>query len=209
MSGRGPDLSRYSARDILANRHVIDAVLPPIVFVTTYGFVGLVPAAVAALASSAALVCLRLVRGESVLSALGGVLGTLVATGVAVVSGRPENYFLPRAITNGVSAMALVATIMAGKPAVGLVGQVLYGFPSDWLRHPSVRRVYAEATWPWVGLCLLRSIVYLVLIGSGDVGWLAVVTTILGWPSFAALLVATYAFVRWRIARVDAPPLPA
>lgn len=207
MAAGPPDLNKHSPRDILANSRVVDAVIPPIVFVSAYGFVGLAPAAIAALTASAILLVIRLVRREDLTGAFGGILGTGIAVGFALVSGRAENYFLPRVITNSIFAAGLIATIVAGRPAVGLVAQLFYGFPSEWLAKPEVRRVFAEATWPWVGLCAIRAIVYIVLIDAGEVGWLAVVTTIMGWPSFAALLIGTYAFVRRRMARVEAAAL--
>jgi hypothetical protein len=203
-----PDLSEHRARDILGHSRVVDAIIPPIVFVAAYGLVGLVPAAVAAVAASLVLLTVRLIRRENLTGAFGGILGTGIAVGFALLSGRAENYFLPRTITNAAFAVGLTATIVAGRPAVGLVARALYGFPQEWLDRPDVRRVFAEATWPWVGLSVLRAAVYLVLIDQGEVGALAVVTTILGWPTFAALLIATYAFVRRRMARVEALAAP-
>jgi hypothetical protein len=200
-----PDLSSHSARDILGHPRVIDGVLPPIVFVTAYGFTGLLPAAVAALAVSAVLLVVRLVRGEGVSGPLGGVLGTGIAVAIALVTGRPENYFLPRVITNAAIGVALVVTIVIGRPAAGLIGSVLYRFPPEWMARPDVRRAFALATWPWVGLCFLRAVVYLVLIDAGEVGWLAAVTTVLGWPSFAALLIGSYAFLRRRLTALQSP----
>jgi hypothetical protein len=195
-----PDLSSHSARDILGHPRVIDGVLPPIVFVTAYGFTGLAPAAVAALVTSAVLLVFRLSRGEGVAGPLGGVLGTGFAVGIALLTGRPENYFLPRVITNGAIGVALVVTIVIGRPAVGFVAALLYKFPPEWMARPEVRRVFALATWPWVGLCFLRAGVYLLLINAGEVGWLAAVSTVLGWPSFAGVLIGTYAYVRRRLA---------
>jgi hypothetical protein len=190
--------SSYSARDILGHPRVIDAVLPPIVFISTYGFVGLVPAAAAAVAISAVLLVVRLRRGEGAAGPLGGILGTGVAVGIALATGRAENYFLPRVITNAAAGAVLVASIIARRPAVGLIAAALYRLPREWMAQPEVRHVFVVATWPWVALCVLRASVYGILINAGEVGWLAAVTTILGWPTFAALLIATYAYVRRR-----------
>jgi intracellular septation protein A len=203
MSQRDP--TSYSARDILGHPRVIDAVLPPIVFVTAYGFVGLVPAAAAAVATSLVMLVVRLRRGEGVAGPLGGILGTSVAVGIALLTGRPENYFIPRTISNAVIGTALLVSILVRRPAVGLIAAALYRLPREWLAQPEVRRVFTIATWPWVGLSALRAAVYLVLIDAGEVGWLAVVTTVLGWPSFAALLIATYAYISRRLE----PPQPA
>jgi hypothetical protein len=202
--------SSYSARDILGHPRVIDAVLPPIVFVTTYGFVGLVPAAAAAVAISAVLLLVRLRRGEGAAGPLGGILGTGVAVGIALATGRAENYFLPRVITNAAVGAVLVASITARRPAVGLIAAALYRLPREWMAQPQVRHVFVVATWPWVALCALRASVYGILINAGEVGWLAAVTTILGWPTFAALLIATYAYVRPRtdLARPRHPARP-
>jgi Protein of unknown function (DUF3159) len=128
-----------------------------------------------------------------------------VAVAVALVTGRPENYFLPRVVTNAAVGLVLVVTILVGRPAIGLIAGLIYRFPQEWLAQPEVRRVFALATWPWVGLCALRAGVYLLLIDAHQVGWLAAVSTVLGWPAFAALLIATYAFVRRRVTALQRP----
>lgn len=199
------DLSSYRARDILADRRLTDTVFPPIVFVVANGLIGLVPAAVAAVSTAVVICFARAIRREEPINAIGGIFATAVAVGIALLSGRAEDYFWPRVFSNAFFALLLATSIAARRPAVGLVSQAVYRFPTEWLAHPRVRRAYAEITWAWVGLCLLRAVTYVLLIEAGEVGWLAAASFVLGWPCFAALLIGSYAYVRWRLPRLGAP----
>lgn len=195
-----------AASDILANKRVVDSVLPPIVFVTVYGATSLVPAAVAALLTAIALGVYRAKRREDVTGAIGGVFGTVIAAGIALISGRAEDYFVPRALTNTAFAVVLLGSIVVRKPLVGLAVQAFYGWPPEFVAQPRVRRIFTELTIPWLILAGGRAITYAILIDAGEVGLLAIVSFVLGWPLFALTLLFSFAYFRRRMGDLTLPP---
>lgn len=198
------------ARDLLADRRVLlDTVAPPLVFVALNAGAGLVPAAAGALGLAAALAVLRLVRRERLLYALSGLGGVGVSVAVALLTRDAAGFFVPGIVTNALLAVACVVSILVRRPFIALTSAAIYGWPLAWYRHPRVRAAYSEITWLWAALYAARAGVAVVLIRADELGWLAVARIVTGWPAFAALLVATYAYVNWRLARLGAPDVEA
>ncbi|CAN5534260.1 hypothetical protein BH23ACT7_BH23ACT7_09100 [soil metagenome] len=196
----------YSARDLLANRKVIvDTVLPPLVFVGVNGYAGLRAAAVAALGLAALLVVVRLARRERLVYALSGLGGVSVGVGVALWAGEAEGFFLPGIVTNLAMGLASVVSILVRRPLIALTGAAIYRWPLAWYWHPRVRPAYSEITWAWAVVYLGKAAVQYWLVVRQEIGWLAVARIATGWPVFAALLVATYAYVTWRLERLGGP----
>lgn len=198
------------ARDLLADRRVLlDTVAPPLVFVALNAGAGLVPAAAGALGLAAALAVLRLVRRERLLYALSGLGGVGVSVAVALLTRDAAGFFVPGIVTNALLAVACVVSILVRRPFIALTSGAIYRWPPAWYRHPRVRPAYSEITWLWAALYAARAGVAVVLIRAGELGWLAVARIVTGWPAFAALLLATYAYVNWRLARLGAPDVEA
>ena len=196
----------YSARDLLTERMMlVDTVVPPIVFVALNGWFGLTAAAIGSLALSAVLVAVRLRRRQRLLYAFSGLGGVALGVGIALWSGKAEGFFLPGIITNAVMAVVCVVSILVRRPLIALSGAAIYRWPLDWYWHDRVRPAYSEITWAWAALYAAKAALQGVLIARGEVGWLTVARILTGWPAFAALLVATYAYVSWRLNRLAAP----
>ncbi|MBW3601799.1 MAG: DUF3159 domain-containing protein [Actinobacteria bacterium] len=201
--GAGP---AYGARDVLANRRVIvDTVLPPVAFVTVNAVAGLVAAAVTAVLLSGLLVSARLLRRQRLLYAVSGLGGVLLGVAAALWSGGAEGYFVPGVVLNAAYAAAAGLSALLRRPLIAWTSWLIYRWPLAWYWHPRVRPAYSEITWAWAALFAGRAAVRAVLIGSGQVGWLAVATLATGWPAFAVLIVATYAYVDRRLVRLGGP----
>jgi len=198
--------SDYSARDLLANRAVlVDTVAPPVLFVVVNAVLGLAAAAAIALGFSVAVVALRLLRRQRLLYALSGLGGTLVAVAFALLAGEATAYFLPGIVSNAVLGVLSVLSILARRPAIALTSAAIYRWPLAWYWHPKVRPAYSEITWAWAALYLGKAAVQWILVLRQEVGWLAVARIATGWPAFAALLLATYAYLSWRLERLGGP----
>lgn len=196
----------YSPRDLLANRAVIvDAVVPPLLFVATDAIAGLGVAAAVSVGFSLLVVALRLLRRQRLLYALSGLGGVAAAVAFALWAGEAEAYFLPGIASNAVLGAAFVVSILLRRPAIALTSAAIYRWPLAWYWHPRVRPAYSEITWAWALLYLGKASVQWVLVQRQEVGWLALARIVTGWPAFAVLLLATYAYVNWRLQRLDGP----
>lgn len=183
----------------------VDTIVGPIVFVTANQLAGLTAAAIAAGGVALAIVIIRLIRRDPLRFALGGVIGTGVAVGLAVRSGRPEDYFLPGIISGAVTAIAVVVSIAVRRPLVAFTSWFARGWPLDWYWHPRVRPAYSAVAWLWAGFFGLRAWYQWSLASEGALVELAAVRLATGWPGTAMLLVVSYLMGRWLLDRLEGP----
>ncbi len=184
---------------------IADGIIPPAIFVTINSIWGLSPAAWAGIGSAVAITLFRLTRRRPVRFAFGGLLGTVIAVGLALRTDSAADYFLPGIISGSISTVVLLASVPLRRPAVAYTSWITRGWPIDWYWHPQVRPAYAKATLLWVGFFGSRTAVQWRLFLDGEVEWLGAVRVVLGWPALFGLLVATYVLGRRWLTELDGP----
>jgi hypothetical protein len=202
-------------------RGLVEAVLPGLVFVVAFViFTDLTIPLIASVVAALVLVVARLVQRTPVTQALGGLLGIAIGVLWAWRSGEAENYYAGGLLLNAGYLVVLLATILARRPAVGYVVEALRaGLTPDavkaeanraadndvpsilasltaWRDDPAKMRMYAIATWLWVGLFALRLAVKTPLYFAGDIAWLGTFHLLLGVPLWALVLYLTWYVVR-------------
>jgi hypothetical protein len=196
-----------SPLDLLRDkRAAVDTGLGPLAFVIVNALAGLHAAAVVAVALSVVLMIERLLRGRSPINAVGGLLGTGICVFIAVRTGRPEGYFVPRMLYQLALAIVFAGSVLVRRPLGAYIVGALYRADPGWTSNRQVRRVFSLVTLWWAGLFALRAAVYAVLIAAHKPGGLAIASIVIGWPPFVALIWACYRYVPWRLARLGAPP---
>lgn len=175
-------------------RGVIDSGLPTAVFLIAYVLSdsNLTLSAIAALAVVAVLSVIALVRHASLQQVGAGAAGVAIAAAFSMWTGRAEDFFLPGIITNVAYGSAFLISILVGWPLLGLIIGYLTGQGTHWRSEPSLRRIFAAASWIWVGLFFGRLLVQLPLYLAGAVEALGIVKIVLGWPAFLAAAYFTY-----------------
>jgi Protein of unknown function (DUF3159) len=193
--------------DLLRDRRaIVDTGLGPVAFVAVYAIAGVNTAAAVAVGISVVLMIERLLRGKSAVNAVGGLLGTGVAAFIAVKTGRPEGYFVPRMLYQVALALVFAGSVVIRRPVGAYIAAALYRAEPGWTADRRVRRVFSEVTLWWTALFALRAAVYAVLIAAEKPGGLAVASIAIGWPPFLVLAWASYRYVPWRLERLGAPP---
>ena len=196
----------WSARDVLANRSIlVDTVVPPLVFVGVDAIAGLGAAAAASLGLCAVVLVVRLVRRERLVYAVSGLGGVAVGVGFALAAGDASGFFVPGIVANAVFAVLCAASVLVRRPALAYTSAAIYRWPLDWYWHPRVRPAYSEMTWVWAAYYAAKAGVQWALVEREALGALAAVRIATGWPALAVLLVATYAYIRWRLERLGGP----
>lgn len=183
--------------------------LPAVAFVVAYTASGsdTNTAAIVAVALALALSLARIVKRESPIYALSGLIGVAFAAFIATRSGRAENFFLPGLLANAAYAAAFVVSLAVRRPLVGVIVASLDGEGSEWRSDPLRMRAFVRATWLWAALFGLRLLVQLPLYLAGAVVALGVVKTAMGVPLFAFGMWLTWLLVRRH--RVPATPAQA
>jgi len=193
-------------RTVVAGRsNIIDAVLPPVAFLVLNAVAGLAVASWGSLAIAGALGGLRLIRGQP----LGYALGGLAATGLAILAARLSNqaqgYFLPSLISGGLTILICLISVIVGRPLVALTSHLARGWPLRWYWHPKVRPAYGEVTLAWAIFFALRLALQWLLLRRAEATVLGILSVVMGWPATIVLLVVSYLYGTWRLRDLDGP----
>lgn len=195
-------------------RGLVESTLPGLLFVVVFVATReLTPALVASVVVALAAVVVRLVQRTPVTQAFSGVLGIAVGVAWAWWSGRAQDFFAGGLLANVGYLVAMVVSIAARWPAVGVVVALLRGEDSAWRTDPErshERRRFVWATWVMAAVFALRLAVQvpLYLAGESAVAALGTAKLAMGLPLFAVGLWVTWLLVGSRAARADLPDPP-
>ena len=196
-----------SPLDLLRDpRAAVDTGLGPLAFVIVNAVAGLHTAAAVAVALAVMLMIERLIRRRPVVNAVGGLLGTGLCAFIALRTGRPEGYFVPRMLYQLALAVVFAGSVLVRRPIAGVIIAALYRADPGWADIPAVRRTMTELTLAWAALFAVRAAVYAVLIAAGKAGWLAAASIVMGWPAFALLMFGSFRYAPRRIGQLGGPP---
>ena len=183
-------------------RGLVESILPGLGFLIVYSITrSLLPSVLIPLALSVVFVVIRLISRTAPSQAFAGVLGIAISAVLAIITGKPEDNFLPGIIINVVSLVVLLASLLLRWPLIGVIVGFLTNEGTEWRRSRAKRRVLIIATWLWVGLFALRLVVEYPLYLAQEAEWLAGTKLLLGVPLYAALLWVTWLLVRTVYAR--------
>jgi hypothetical protein len=193
-------------RTVVAGRsNLLDSIVPPIIFLIVNAIWGFQYAMWGSLVLAGIIAVIRLLRGQSVLYALGGVAGVVLAIVIVQVLGRAEGYFLPGIITGGFAVLLSLVSVLVGRPLVAWTSYIARRWPLDWYWHPRVRPAYSQVTWLWVAFFALRFALQLNLFSGEAAGLLALVQFLTGLPATIVLLVVSYLYGTWRLRSLQGP----
>lgn len=188
-------------------RGLVSTALPVTTFAATSAAFGRVPAIVAALTVAALVLAWQLARRESIRPALWGFAGVALSAGLALVTGRAKDFYLPGIWMALFMAIVFAVSILIRRPLVGVVWAWVTGRDSAWRRVPRVRLAFDVVTAVMAMVSLSRFLVQHYLYATDQAGLLAVARIAMGWPLFVVttsliLLTARYAM---RALSVTAP----
>jgi hypothetical protein len=193
-------------RTVVAGRsNLLDSIIPPLLFLLINALLGFQYAMWGSLVVAGAITLLRLRRRQSLLYALGGIGGVLLAIVLAQVLGRAEGYFLPGIITGGLTVLACLVSIIARRPLVAWTSYIARRWPREWYWHPRVRPAYSEVTWFWTVFFAVRLLLEVFLFQEEAADLLAVAKVLTGWPATIVLLVVSYLYGTWRLGNLGGP----
>ncbi|MBY4384689.1 DUF3159 domain-containing protein [Rhodococcus sp. 06-1477-1B] len=176
---------------------MIYTAIPVVAFVTANALVALPVAVGVAIAIALVITVLRIKRGEPIAQASGGLLGVVIAGGIAAWTGSAGGYFLIGIWLSLAGAALMLASILARRPLTGLLWNALHGNEYDWRSSRSVIRAHYIATSTFAVLFGARYVVQDWLYDTDATGWLAFARIAMGTPLLAlAVLVTVWAFRR-------------
>ena len=184
---------------------LLDAILPPVIFLLFNGLFGFQAAIWASLGLAVLIGVLRLWRGKNILYALAGIGSVGLAIAIVWLLGREESFFIPNLVSGGITlALALISLIFR-RPFVAWTSFIARRWPLDWYWHPRVRPAYSEVTVAWTIFFAARLFWQVNLFQAQAANKLAFVNALLGWPALVILLVFSYLYGTWRLGNLKGP----
>jgi hypothetical protein len=193
-----------SLADLLGGRRAaLDSVAPVAGFVVGWlaGGRSIALGAGIAVLAGAAVAAWRLWQRKAPAATVVSLLLVCLGAIVALRTGRAEDFFLVRLLTNAASALAWAGSILVRWPFLGLIAGTVLGQKTRWRRDPVLLRAYQTASWVWVCQYLVRLLIFVPLWSAGQVVLLATTQFLLTWPLVAACLAAS-----WWVFRRSLPP---
>lgn len=144
---------------------VAETVAPALIFVIVYTAGGndIKTAAIAAVAVALVLGLARIVRKQTPIYALSGVIGVAISGYIAQRTGKAENFFLLGFLLNIGYASVFLISLAVRWPLIGVLVSALSKNDHSWRKNPTLMKAYNRATALWAGLFLLRIAVQLPL----------------------------------------------
>lgn len=185
--------------------NVVDSILPPLLFVLLNTLLGLEYAIGGSLLLVLVLLGLRLVRGQPLQYALGGLAGVLVAVLVSWLLGSAEGYFLPGILSGAGTVLVALLSLAVRRPLVAWTSYLARRWPLEWYWHPQVRPAYSEVTWMWALFFALRTLLQVLVLRNESLQLVALTNFVTGWPATIGLLVVSYLYGTWRLRNLRGP----
>lgn len=205
-----------NARTLLAAvggvRGIVESVLPGIAFLVLYLTTqNLLVSVLVPVGLVFVFVVARAGARSPMSSAIAGGILLAISAVLALVTGHAVTNFLPGMIINAVFLLALLISLAARWPLIGIVVGLLFGDVEGWRRDAGKRRILTLATWLWVGLFAIRLVLEVPLYFANQVAALGVVRLITSVPLYALFLWLTWILVRGVYAgeAVDEGSVPA
>ncbi len=183
----------------------IDALIPPIVYLIINNLAELKTAVISALSIAILLALFRVFKKESVLYALGGIIGVAFASGFALISDNAANYFLPKILGSGGLFLLFIISLLIGKPAASILSHLSRGWQFDWFMRDDIKPAYQEVTGAWTVLVFIRLVLQLILYKRGNLTELGWASILLGFPATLTVLILTLVYGVWRLKKLGGP----
>ena len=127
---------------------LIDSGLPSVLFLIVFNFADdLRTALYAAVATSALLTIIRLMRKDTIQHVISGFIGVAFCAYLANRTGNATDFFLPKFLTNLAYGTVYLIANVVGWPILGLVLGPILGENLLWRKNPERKKAYIRAGW--------------------------------------------------------------
>ncbi len=194
-------------KSVLSGRgaRLLDSFTPLLIFLVANPLFGVNIALLGSLAVADLFAIYRLLRRESLVYALGGLGGVLLAGIFVKLSGSDVGFFLPGLISGGITVVLCTVSVVINRPLVAWTSFIARRRPMGWYWHPKVLPAYNEVTIILAVAFSARLVFEFWLFQQEAVNALGVTKIILGWPFIIILLITTYLYGLWRLDRLEGP----
>jgi hypothetical protein len=183
-----------------------EAVLPLAAFYVAWRTWGLAAGIVASTVVSLAVLAWLVRRGRGVgLLALGATAVVIQAV-VALAAHSATVYLAQPVVLSLLWAVAYVASVVIGRPLIGVFASAWYPFPAWFRESAPFKREFGMQSLVWAVFCVARAALRLVVLLHSGVGSFLVVSLVTGIPPYVALVTWGLWHARRSFGELDAAP---
>lgn len=178
-------------------RGLVESALPGFVYVIVFLITDtwLAPS-LAALATVAVMVVVRLIQHGSLHQALSGVVGVVIGAIWSWRSGSASGYFTPGLFITVVYLAGVLLSMAVRWPVAGIVMGLVHGTGSAWRSDPEQAKRAQWGSAVLAGMFALKLAVQVPLYLAGNIALLGTVKLVMGTPLFALTLWVTWLIVK-------------
>ena len=184
---------------------LLDSFIPLLVFLIANPLIGINYALLASLVVAGLFAIYRLIKKESLIYALGGLGGVLLAAVFVYLSGSGAGFFLPGLISGTLTVVVCVLSVLVNRPLAVWSSFVVRRWPLDWYWHEQVLPAYREVTIFWAVAFSARLALEFWFFQREAISALGAARILLGWPFIVILLIASYLYGLWRLSNLKGP----
>jgi hypothetical protein len=194
-------------KSVLSGRgaRLLDSFLPLLIFLVLNPLLGVDAALWGSLVVAGLFAIVRILKKESLVYALGGLGGVLLAGLFVKLSGSESGFFLPGLISGAITVVLCTVSVVMNRPLVAWTSFIARRWPLNWYWHPKVLPAYNEVTIIWAVAFSARLVFEFWLFQREAVNALGITKILLGWPFTVILLIASYLYGLWRLDHLSGP----
>ncbi len=136
-----------------------------------------------------------MVRRDTPVFAIVGVIGVVFSAWLANRTGEARNFFVPGFFLNGGYALLMIGTVVARRPAIGYI-VAGFGGSDRWWEDPVRQRVFRTVTLLWAGIFLVRLAVQVPLYLANETVALGTARLVMGYPIFGLGLLLSWRLIQ-------------
>ena len=190
---------------VVGQNSFLDAILAPIIIILLNSLFSLQVAMWGALILSVLIAVIRLRNRQSLLFTFAGVGIVGLAIAVVWLLGRTDGFFVPGLVSGSLTTLLALLSLVIRKPMVAWTSHLARRWPLEWYWHVQVRPAYSEVTFAWMLFFGLSLFWQVSLFQAHNISQLTLVNTLTGWPATIVLLILSYLYGTWRLARLGGP----
>ncbi len=165
-----------------------EALLPVAAFYAGWRLSGLAAGIGVSAIVSIALAAVLIRRGREVGLVAVGAAFVVIQAVVGLVSGSATVYLAQPVVLSGLWGIAYVASVLVGRPLIGVFACAWYPFPAWFRASAPFKREFGMQSLVWAAYCFARAAFRLVLLLHAGVGAFVLASFVTGTPVIVALL---------------------
>ena len=176
---------------------LIDSSVPSLLFVFTQSIAhNLQASLIVALSAAVVISSIRLVKRETLVHSLSGLIGVIICAAFAHFTNSPKGYFAPSITKNAFFLSLYAVGNIIRWPIIGVVLGPILGEDTRWRKDKPRLKAYTMAGWVWFSMFAIRFAVQYFLFHKDYLTALGIANIFLGLPLYLLTLWATWEIIK-------------